>query len=431
MAAAARGSRRGREPRAPREPLGPVFGWLWSASIVSNLADGMGRTAVPLIATTLTHDPLLISGVTAVAFLPWLIFGLPAGILLDRIDRRVAMASANGLRVAMALAVAVTLTAGTLTIWLLYACILIWGIGETVFDTGTNAVLPSAVPRAGLERANGRIQGAQIVVDTFIGSPISGLLFAVAVALPVWSTAAGFAVSGLLALVLPLAVARAASAASSAHPSAGGSAMRRLVRDAGESLGFLWRQRLLRALVVLTMVSGGLLGFAQASEVLYFLQTRSVPPGLLGVVISVIGAGALLGSLSASALVRRFRRGRVMAVATLLGGVGLAMVGLAPGLVTALAAYALSAYAISVWNVPWASLRQELIPGPLLGRTIGFIRSMSWGTIPIATVLGGLVARVDLRLPFVIGGIGVAVVVACCWRLLLSVDRVAAATAAA
>lgn len=410
-----------RAGRVRREPLGPVFGRLWSAAILGNLADGIGRTAIPLIATTMTHDPFLISGITAVSFLPWLLFGLPAGILLDRVDRRVAMAAANGLRVAMALAVAIALTTGTLTIWLLYACILLWGIGETVFDTGTNAVIPSTVPRRGLERANGRIQGAQLVLETFIGSPISGLMFAAAIALPVWSTAAGFAASGILALLLPASIAYAARDTNSGgNASVGG--MRRIVGDARESLTFLWHHRLLRSLVLLTTCVGAMLSFGQASEVLYFLQTQSVPPALFGAVTAVIGAGALCGSLSASALVRVFGRGRVMASATLMGGVGLALVGLAPGLVTALIAYALSALAISVWNVPWASVRQELIPGHLLGRTIGFIRSMTWGVIPIATMLGGLVARIDLRLPFLIGGIAVGVGAVCGWRVLRSVD---------
>lgn len=279
--------------------LGPAFTRLWAASIASNVADGVGRTAVPLIATTLTRDPLLISAVTAIAFVPWLVFGLPAGMLIDRVDRRVAMAGANGLRVLMALVVALAITTGTLTIWLLYGCILVWGIGETVFDTATNAVLPATVPdsracdsRAGdnrLEKANGRIQGAQLVVDTFIGTPISGVLFAAAIALPVWSTAGGFAVSAALVMLLPVSVARAAgSPVVGQHRGAAG-----LLHDARESLSFLAHHRLLRGLLVLTTVSGGMLAFGQASEFLFFLDMMAVQPALLGFVMAAIGAGAL------------------------------------------------------------------------------------------------------------------------------------------
>ncbi|HWU60330.1 MAG TPA: MFS transporter [Microbacteriaceae bacterium] len=403
--------------------LGSAFNRLWAASVASNLADGVGRTAVPLIATTLTRDPLLISAVTAIAFVPWLLFGLPAGMLIDRVDRRVAMAIANGLRVLMALVVALAITTGTLTIWLLYGCILIWGIGETVFDTATNAVLPatvtySAQDNSQLEKANGRIQGAQLVVDTFIGTPISGILFAAAIALPVWSTAGGFAVSAALVLLLPASVARAAGSESPAkHHGAS-----RLLHDARDSLSFLAHHRLLRGLLILTTMTGGMLAFGQASEFLFFLDTMAVKPALLGFVMAAIGAGALAGALTASHLVARLGRGTVMLGTTLLAGVTLGLVGISPNLPLAIATYALSAFCVSVWNVPWSALRQQLIPGVMLGRTIGFMRSVTWGAIPLATIAGGFAARVDLRLPFLIGGAGVVIAVLGATRLLLSID---------
>ena len=141
-----------------RAPLGAGFARLWTAAIASNLADGLGRTAVPLIATTLTRDPALIAGVAAVAYLPWLLFGIPAGVLLDRVDRRFAMAVANSLRFAVATVLAVLITTDSLTIWLLYACVLAFGLGETVFDNATTTVVPALVTRDQLDRANGRMQ---------------------------------------------------------------------------------------------------------------------------------------------------------------------------------------------------------------------------------------------------------------------------------
>lgn len=102
------------KPRLPRD-----FGKLWTAAAFSNLADGVGRTAVPLIATTLTRDPLAIAAIGALAFLPWLVFGVPAGMIVDRLDRRWVMAIANALRGATAVVLAVLTVTGTLTIWLL------------------------------------------------------------------------------------------------------------------------------------------------------------------------------------------------------------------------------------------------------------------------------------------------------------------------
>jgi MFS family permease len=165
-----------------------------------------------------------------------------------------------------------------------------------------------------------------------------------------------------------------------------------------------------------------MLAFGQASEFLFFLDTMAVQPALLGFVMAAIGAGALTGALTASHLVARWGRGRVMLGATLLAGVTLAVVGLSPNLPFAIAAYAVSALCISVWNVPWSTLRQQLIPAVMLGRTIGFMRSVTWGAIPVATIAGGFAARVDLRLPFMIGGSGVVIAVLIASRLLLSID---------
>ena len=78
------------------------------------------------------------------------------------------------------------------------------------------------------------------------------------------------------------------------------------------------------------------------------------------------------------------------------------LTGLAPGLVTAILAYAVFAFAVSTWNVPWGALRQQIVPAHLFGRVLGIIRMLTWGLFPIATLLGGWVARIDLRLPFVL-----------------------------
>ncbi|WP_345764402.1 MFS transporter [Diaminobutyricibacter sp. McL0608] len=399
-----------------RAPFSSGFNRLWSAAIASNLADGIGRTAVPLIATTLTRDPALIAGLTAVTFLPWLIFGIPAGMLLDRVDRRIAMAVANTLRFAVAGLLSVLIATDQLTIWWLYACVLLFGMGETVFDNATTTVVPSLVTRDQLDRANGRMQSAEIVVQNFIATPIAGFLFAVAIGLPIWLTGSGFLIAGLLALAIPAAAARGYSAGA--------------VEDGGEAerprpafravVSFLLHQRFLRNMIVLTSLTASALAFAQGSVVLLLLQTFSVPAAAIGVVTAAVGAGALVGALLASRFVERFGRGVVMFTAVLVGGVGLLGVGLTSNVLIAIGAYAFGAFGVAVWNVPWGALRQSIVPSDMLGRAMGIIRTIGWGLTPIATVLGGFVARIDLRLPFVIGGGLVVVLALVAARLLLS-----------
>ncbi len=434
-------SSEGAAERGSRAPLGRDFGKLWTAAAFSNLADGLGRTAVPLIATTLTRDPLAISVITALAFVPWLVFGLPAGMIVDRFDRRVIMAVANAIRGGVALWLAVLTVTGSLDLWALFLGTLVFGLGETLFDNATNAVIPGVVTRPQLDRANGRMQAAQITIDSFVSQPIAGLLFAASLALPLWVGSAGYLVPIVLALLLPISAARPlrerdvvvdpdapdVAAGAVAEPVPVPPSPSKV--SAREAISYLWHQRYLRTMVMFTALVGSALTFSQAAIILYFLDVMHVVPAAIGFVTASIGVGALIGSLIASRLVERFGRGPVMLAANIGAGVGLLLTGLAPEVATACVAYAFGAMSVSIWNVPWGALRQQIVPAQLFGRVLGIIRMLTWGLFPIATILGGLVSRIDLRVPFIVGG-GVIVLAALLGsRLLIVGTRKAGAEA--
>lgn len=437
--------------RAGRVPLGRDFGKLWTAAAFSNLADGLGRVAVPLVATTLTRDPLAISAIGALAFLPWLVFGLPAGMIVDRFDRRWIMAIANGLRGLAAVGLAALTVAGAIDIWWLFAGVLVFGLGETLFDNATNSIVPSVVQRPALDRANGWLQAAQITIDSFIASPIAGVLFAVSLALPLWVGAAGYLIPIVLAVMLPLSAARplqperrvatsmpptaeaavaageplaaadmaaATDAQSDTEAQAAASASSNV--SAREALVYLWNHRFLRSMVVFTSIVGCAFAFAQAPVFLYFLDVHHVAPAAIGLVTAGIGLGGLGGSLVAASLVDRFGRGPVMLGANFVAAIALAGVWAAPEAISATIAYATMAAAVSTWNVPWGALRQRIVPGHLFGRVLGISRTLTWGVFPFATLFGGWVARIDLRLPFLLAA-GVTLVASLvAVRLLLS-----------
>ncbi|HKP06921.1 MAG TPA: MFS transporter [Microbacterium sp.] len=408
------GSPAGRERSVP---LGRDFGKLWTAAAFSNLADGLGRVAVPLIATTLTRDPLAISAIGALAFLPWLVFGLPAGMIVDRFDRRWIMAIANAIRGLAAVGLAVLTVSGALDIWWLFAGVLVFGLGETLFDNATNAIVPSVVRRPALDRANGWLQAAQITIDSFISSPIGGVLFAISLALPLWVGAAGYLIPFVLAVMLPLSAARPLRGA---HVVSARAESAVAARDA---FVYLWNHRFLRSMVIFTSIVGSAFSFAQAPVFLYFLDVQHVPAAAIGVVTAGIGLGGLAGSLVASSLVAKFGRGVVMLGANLVAALSLAAVWAAPEAITGTIAYGLMAAAVSVWNVPWGALRQSIVPGHMFGRVLGVIRTFTWGLFPFATLLGGWVARIDLRLPFLIAAGVTLIATALAVRLLLSASQ--------
>lgn len=392
-----------------RAGLGSDFSRLWAAAAFSNLADGLGRIAVPLVATTLTRDPLVIAVLGALAFVPWFVFGIAAGMIVDRFDRRLVMALANVVRGLAAIGLAVCAMIGVLDIPLLVAGTLLFGLGETLFDNATNAVIPAVVVPSQLDRANGRVQAAQITIDNFLAAPVGGLLFALSLSVPLWAGGVGYLVPIVLVLLLPAVAAHAPRAASTPEsetdpvplPDAPVVSPSPAV-PAREALRYLWRHRYLRAMVLFTSVVGSALSFAQATMLVYFLDAQHVPAAAIGFVTAGIGVGALLGSLAASRLVERLGRGIVMVLANAGCVVGVALTGIAPDAVTAVVAYAVFAFAVATWNVPWGALRQQIVPPPLFGRVLGIIRTVTWGLFPLATVLGGFVSRVDLRLPFLI-----------------------------
>lgn len=175
---------------------------MYAATAASDLADGIGRVALPLAAAAYTRNPLLISGMVTFAFLPWLLFALPSGALVDRLDRRRAMALANVVRAVATLSLAVLLGWHVGGIVALYVVAFVLGTAETVYDSAVRALLPQVVAREQLDRANSMVTVEETLGQTFIGAPLGSALFAVAAALPFVLNSVGFVIA--VALILGL-----------------------------------------------------------------------------------------------------------------------------------------------------------------------------------------------------------------------------------
>ena len=192
------------------------FRLLFSASAVSNLGDGISALAFPWLATLLTRDPLLIGAVAAAGRLPWLLFSVPAGVVVDRADRRRLMVRADVLRAGLSVGV-IALIAGagpplpdgapgaSSAALALASLAFLLGTAEVVRDNAAQTVLPSLVAREDLEHANGQLLSAERTLSFFVGPPLAGFLIAWAVPLPFAVDALGFAIAAWLAwgIVLP------------------------------------------------------------------------------------------------------------------------------------------------------------------------------------------------------------------------------------
>jgi MFS family permease len=387
-----------------RARLGSDFGKLWTAAAVSTLGDGITVTAGPLLAATLTRDPLLIGAVGAASFAPWLLVGLVSGALVDRLDRRRVMWTVDLARAAVLSGLAAAIVAGWASIPLLAAGAFLLGVGQTLFDSAAQASIPSLVGRDPhrLATANGRLLGAQTVSQQFAGPPAGGALFALAPWVPYAVDAASFLGSSVL-----VARIRGRIAAERTGPP------RSIRADIAEGLRWLLRHRLLRGLALLT----GLLNliFMASEVVLVLIAQDRLGLGSLGYGLLLTGtaAGSVLASVVVARLVRRWGEARTYLLSFALLGVVLVVIGLTTVVAVAAAALALLGFAVTLGNVIIQSLRQSVTPAALLGRVVSVYRLIGFGAIPLGALLGGLLGRVDLRLPYLAG----AAVLAVAWLL--------------
>lgn len=377
--------------------LGIAYWRLWSASGLSNLADGIFKVGLPLVAIRFTRSPTLIAGLTFVLTLPWLLFALHAGALADRLDRRRAMLGANVVRAALLAALVIIVVIDLGSIWALYVVAMCVGIAETVFDTSAQSILPQVVARDQLSRANGRLYTAELTANQFVGPPLGGFLVATGAAIA-FATPAALWGASVVALLLVRGRFRIERGQRTT-----------LRADIAEGLRFLWRHRLLRTLAVMVGVFNFASNATWAILVLYAVGPGSamgLSEPAYGVLLTTIAAGSLLGSLVAGRVEQRLGRARSLVLAFLGGALPIGVPGVTADPILVGAAFFLGGIAIVVANVITVSLRQQITPDRLLGRVNSGYRLVGWGTRPLGAAAGGLLAHVlGLQAVFVIMGL--------------------------
>jgi MFS family permease len=371
--------------RLPRD-----FWRFWAASTISNLGDGVRLVALPLLAVRLTDDPLVVSGILALAFLPWVVVGSISGAIVDRVDRRRLIILVQVCRAVVALAFAAAVSIGSVAIWMLYVTAFAIAVGETLVDSAAQAAVPQLVPSTQLERANGRVMAGQLMTNEIVGAPIGGILFALGAAVP-------FLLDGgtyLLGAVLLTTVRADLRPRDSSSPST------KMRVDVVEGLRYVWEHPILRSLALMVAVANLGLGAQGAIFVLFAVQVIGVSEAGFGLLIGLGAVGGVLGAWGSDRLVLRIGRTRALFAVTVGLAAGLLLLGSArnwTGTVIALAAVIGTASSFSVIG---QSLRQALAPRELLGRVITGFRLIGMAAVPVGATLAGLLARsAGLRAP--------------------------------
>jgi predicted MFS family arabinose efflux permease len=301
---------------------------------------------------------------------------------------------------------------------------LLLGCAETLFDTSAQSLLPALVPREALTTANSRLFAVELVANTFVGPPLGGLLaaagLAVAMGVPALAYLAG---AGCLALV----------AGSFRATGAGERGSTRLRDEIAEGARFVWRHPVLRPLAVMLGLQN--MAFAAVFSVFVLFAVEPGPMGLskagYGILLATLGVGSLLGTWLAVPAERRLGRVRILVVSVLLNVASLVVYVVTTSAVLVGTLLAVSGVGIVLWNVVTVSLRQRITPDRLLGRMNAAYRLVGWGTMPIGSLIGGVLAEwLGLRPTFLVAAaITLATLVGFRWVTEEAVARAEAAEA--
>lgn len=379
---------------------------------VTNLADGVVKMALPLLAVRAGGSPAQVTGVALAISLPWLLVALHAGVLVDRVDRRRLLWITNVLRLLAMVPLLAAAASGDLSIALLAAAGAAIGIADVVASTAATALVPAAVPPAGRDKANAWMAGAETVFSEFAGPFVGGLLIALGAGYALGATWVAYAAAALVLLLLVGRFRAGASGAGGADGAdgaevadgAGGAAAyagggpaaapaTTVNGQIAEGLRYLWQHRLLRSLSLILTVLSGTWGAWLALIPLYATRDMGLTPGEYGVLLSALGIGGLLGAVTVTRLNRLLGRRRVM-LADLFGTAAMAAV---PALTADARAVAVAAFlgglGGTLWTVNSRTVIQRAVPDAMLGRFSSANRMFAWGAMPLGAGLVGLLAE--------------------------------------
>jgi MFS family permease len=401
----------------PKRRLPAQYWRLWWAGAVDNAGDGAFAAAVPLLAVRLTHSPVLVSAVSAATYLPWLLFSLPVGAVVDRHDRTRLMAGSQLVQAAVVAVATLLVALGAMNISALVVMAFALGACEVIFNNAAQAMLPDIVAGPLLHRANGYQDTATYLGQQFIGPPVGSFLFAVAAAVPFGINAASFAGSAALIATLP----RGGPQRAAEHPP-----MFAAIRD---GLRWLLGNRLLRTLAVLLAVNTFCFSMGTSTLVLLATRTLHISADGYGVLLAAAAVGGAIGGLVNHRLLAWLGALPVLLASLTTTVVAFEAIGIAPNVGVLAALLSVSGFATTIWNVLALSLRQQQVPSELRGRVNSVYRMIGWGLIPLGALAGGLVAdTLGLRAPYPVAGAIRAIALLTALPILIATMRTAASS---
>jgi MFS family permease len=381
---------------APRASLvrHPDFMKLWTAETISVFGSQISALAIPVVAILILHvSPFEVALLGTIEFLPFILFTLPAGAWVDRLRRRPIMIVGDLGRALVLSSIPLAFALDVLTIWQLYVVGFVTGTLTVFFDVSNQSYLPSIVERDDLVEGNSKLQISQSAAQ-IAGPGIAGLLIEVVKApFAILLDALSFLLSAFFVFLIRKPeppVIHAADLTGERRPS--------IVTEVRQGLSFVLRNPSLRAISAGTATSNlfGSIGFAIYA--LYVLDPRylALSPGQLGLVFAVGNVGSLLGAVFANRIARWLGLGPTIVASLFVGGLFTLFIAIAPPHEAAIPFLIVGGIfgglSQMVYNINQISFRQAICPPRMQGRMNATVRFLVWGTMPVGSIIGGVLA---------------------------------------
>jgi MFS family permease len=379
----------------------PDFLKLWSAETVSQFGTQISQVALPLVAVlVLDASAFQVAALGTVEFLPFLLFTLPAGVWVDRLPRRPILVVADLGRAAALGSIPFAAAIGHLTLAQLYVAGFVTGTLTVFFDVSYQSYLPSLVERAQLVDGNSKLEISRSVAQ--IGGPGFGGLLVRSFTAPYAVLADAVSYLWSASFVFAIGAREVVPERNAASPS--------LRRELIDGVKYLLGHRYWRGISMSTATFNFFNNVAFAILIVYLVRRLHMTPLTIGITFSLASAGALLAAFFAGKIGTRLGIGRTILLGTIVDGVPLILVPLAPRSLAVpfiVVAFALVEFGVVLYNVSGISLTQALTPERLLGRVNASRRFIVWGTIPLGSLLSGVLASsIGLRPTMFVGAIG-------------------------
>lgn len=390
--------------------LGRSFRWLLASSWVTNLGDGITLAAGPLLVASQTRDPLTVAMAALLLRLPWFLFGLYAGVVADRLNRRVIVIATGLMRVAILLLLVASIVTHRVDIAVVLAALFMFGIIETFGDTTTATLLPMVVDKPDLGIANSRAMTGVVVWNQMAGPPVGAALFAAGLALP-------FVTESVCVLAGVVLISRVRL------PAHGSQGRHGKVRDdIREGWRWLWEHAAVRTLAITIFTFNVTFGAAFSVLVLYARERLGMGAVGFGLITTAIAVGGLLGGACYGWLERHVHLGVIMRGGLIIETLTHLSLALTRWDWFALIVFVIFGAHAFIWGTTSTSVRQRAVPAEFQGRVSSVYLTGVVGGIVIGSALGGLVASEwGITAPFWFAFVGSAIMLALIWRSLLNI----------